>query len=72
MAVIGAGMRPDRRQPEQKFRGVIIGSQGVLAVEHPDTQFWLSSTIEVARNRLELALGRKQPSIATNHLGLKK
>jgi hypothetical protein len=31
------------------------------------TQFWLSSTIEVARNRLELALGRKQPSTTTNH-----
>jgi hypothetical protein len=39
--------------------------------------FWLSSTIEAARNRLELALGRKQPSPTTkrlglNHLGLKK
>jgi DNA-binding protein H-NS len=32
----------------------------VLPVEHSDTQFWFSSTIEVARNRLDLALGRKQ------------
>ena len=34
--------------PEQKFHGVIgswfLGRLGVLPVEHPDTQFWLSST----------------------------
>jgi hypothetical protein len=36
------------------------------------TQFSLSSAIEAAGNRLELALGRKQPSTRINHLGLKK
>ena len=42
--------------------GMTVGIRGA--------HFWLSSTVEAARNRLELALGRKQPS-TTNHLGLK-
>ena len=36
---------------------------------HP---FRPSSTIEAAWNRLEMAIGRKQPSTSTNHLGLRK
>jgi hypothetical protein len=71
------GMRPDRSPCGTKVSRpyLVPGSRfqvrlGVLPVEHPDTQFWHSSTIEVGRNRVELGLG-KQPSTRTNHLGLK-
>jgi hypothetical protein len=69
---------PDRRQAGTKVSGCDYflrgrGSQGVLPVEHLGTlSFGFLRRLKWPRNRLELALGRKQPSIATNHLGLKK